>query len=121
MLPLPMAGRIASPAARIGFVFTRRGVVPEACSTWFLPRLVGPSQAAEWVLTGRVFDGEEARAGGLVSRVVAPEALLPTARALALQIARNTSALALALARQMLCCPLGADPPLDAHPPSPPA
>src|SRR5437867_666574 len=82
-LTLPMDVRIASTAARIGFVFTRRGVVPEACSTWFLPRLVGPSQAAEWVLTGRVFDGEEARAGGLVSRVVAPEALLPTARELA--------------------------------------
>src|SRR2546428_6429267 len=115
MLPLPMAGRIASPAARIGFVFTRRGVVPEACSTWFLPRLVGPSQAAEWVLTGRVFDGEEARAGGLVSRVVAPEALLPTARELALEIARNTSAVAVALARQMLWRLLGADHPLEAH------
>src|SRR5439155_7498558 len=97
------------------FVFTRRGVVPEACSTWFLPRLVGPSQAAEWVLTGRVFDGEEARAGGLVSRVVAPEALLPTARELALEIARNTSAVAVALARQMLLRLLGADHPIDAH------
>src|SRR5205823_1212424 len=84
-MTLAMDVRIASTAARIGFVFARRGVVPEACSTWFLPRIVGPSQAAEWVLTGRVFDGEEARAGGLVSRVVAPEALLPTARELALE------------------------------------
>src|SRR5437867_2553653 len=114
-LTLPMDIRIASTAARIGFVFTRRGVVPEACSTWFLPRLVGPSQAAEWVLTGRVFDGEEARAGGLVSRVVAPEALLPTARELALEIARNTSAVAVALARQMLWRLLGADHPMEAH------
>src|SRR2546427_2505826 len=114
-LTLPMDVRIASTAARIGFVFTRRGVVPEACSTWFLPRLVGPSQAAEWVLTGRVFDGEEGRAGGLVSRVVAPEALLPTARELALEIARNTSAVAVALARQMLWRLLGADHPLEAH------
>ena len=114
-LTLPMDVRIASTAARIGFVFTRRGVVPEACSTWFLPRLVGPSQAAEWVLTGRVFDGEEARAGGLVSRVVAPEALLPTARELALEIARNTSAVAVALARQMLWRLLGADHPMEAH------
>src|SRR2546421_4735299 len=114
-LTLPMDVRIASTAARIGFVFTRRGVVPEACSTWFLPRLVGPSQAAEWVLTGRVFDGEEARAGGLVSRVVTPEALLPTARELALEIARNTSAVAVALARQMPWRLLGADHPMEAH------
>jgi enoyl-CoA hydratase/carnithine racemase len=114
-LTLPMDIRIASTAARIGFVFTRRGVVPEACSTWFLPRLVGTSRAAEWVLTGRVFDAEEARAGGLVSRVVAPEALLPTARELALEIARNTSAVAVALARQLLWRQLGADHPIEAH------
>jgi enoyl-CoA hydratase/carnithine racemase len=82
-LTLPMDIRIASSAARMGFVFARRGVVPEACSTWFLPRLVGISQAAEWVYTGRVFSAEEALAGGLVSRVVEPDALLPTARELA--------------------------------------
>src|SRR2546428_3963173 len=76
-LTLPMDVRIASTAARIGFVFTRRGVVPEACSTWFLPRLVGPSQAAEWVLTGRVFDGEQARAGRLQGCGVAADALPP--------------------------------------------
>jgi enoyl-CoA hydratase/carnithine racemase len=114
-LTLPMDVRIASTAARIGFVFVRRGVVPEAASTWFLPRLVGPSRAAEWVLTGRVFDAQEAHAGGLVSRVVAPEALLPTARELALEIARNTSAVAVALARQMLWRMLGADHPMEAH------
>ena len=73
-MTLPMDIRIASIAARIGFVFARRGVVPEACSTWFLPRLVGhAAQAAEWVYTGRVFAAEEALAGGLVSRVVPPE------------------------------------------------
>jgi enoyl-CoA hydratase/carnithine racemase len=114
-LTLPMDVRIASSAARLGFVFARRGVVPEACSTWFLPRLVGIAQAAEWVYTGRVFDAEEARAGGLVSRVVAPEALLPAARALAREIADNTSAVSVALARQMLWKLLGADHPMAAH------
>ena len=114
-MTLPMDVRIASSAARIGFVFARRGVVPEACSTWFLPRLVGISQAAEWVYTGRVFSAQEAQAGGLVSRVVAPDALLPVARALALEIARNTSAVSVALARQMMWRLLGADHPMAAH------
>jgi len=114
-LTLPMDVRIASTAARIGFVFTRRGIVPEACSTWFLPRLVGIAQAAEWIYSGRVFSAEEARAGGLVSRVVAPEALLPTARELALEIAQHTSAVSVALARQMLWRLLGADHPMEAH------
>src|SRR5439155_160256 len=82
-MTLPMDVRIAASGARIGFVFARRGIVAEACSSWFLPRVVGISRAAEWVLTGRVFPAEEALAGGLVSRVVAPEALLDTARALA--------------------------------------
>src|SRR5207244_10941106 len=82
-MTLPMDIRIASTAARLGFVFARRGVVPEACSTWFLPRLVGMSQAAEWVYTGRVFSAEEALAGRLVSRVVAPGARLPAGRAVA--------------------------------------
>jgi len=107
--------RIASTAARIGFVFARRGVVPEACSTWFLPRLVGMSQAAEWALTGRVFSAEEALAGRLVSRVVAPDALLATARELAAEIADNTSAVSVALIRQMLWKLLGADHPREAH------
>jgi enoyl-CoA hydratase/carnithine racemase len=114
-MTLPMDIRIASSAARMGFVFARRGVVPEACSTWFLPRLVGMQRAAEWVYTGRVFDAEEARAGGLVSRVVAPEALLPTVRALAREIADNTSAVSVALARQMMWKLLGADHPMEGH------
>jgi enoyl-CoA hydratase/carnithine racemase len=114
-LTLAMDVRIASTAAKIGFVFARRGVVPEACSTWFLPRLVGIAQAAEWAYTGRVFSPEEALAGGLVSRVVAPDALLPAARALALEIAQTTSAVSVALIRQMLWRMLGADHPREAH------
>jgi enoyl-CoA hydratase/carnithine racemase len=114
-LTLPMDVRLASTAARLGFVFARRGVVPEACSTWFLPRLVGMSQAAEWVLTGRVFSAQEALAGRLVSRVVVPEALLPTARELAREIADHTSAISVALARQMMWRLLGADHPAEAH------
>jgi enoyl-CoA hydratase/carnithine racemase len=114
-MTLAMDVRLASSTARLGFVFARRGVVPEACSTWFLPRLVGIAQAAEWVYTGRVFSAEEARAGGLVSRVVAPEALLPAARELAGEIADNTSAVSVALIRQMLWRMLGADHPREAH------
>jgi enoyl-CoA hydratase/carnithine racemase len=114
-MTLAMDVRIASTAARMGFVFSRRGVVPEAASTWFLPRLVGIAQAAEWTYTGRVFGAEEAKAGGLVSRVVAPEALLPAARALALEIAQNTSAVSVALIRQMLWKLLGASHPREAH------
>jgi len=114
-LTLAMDVRLASTAAKIGFVFSRRGVVPEACSTWFLPRLVGIARAAEWTYSGRVFSAEEAQAGGLVSRVVAPEALLPAARELALDVARNTSAVSVALIRQMLWRMLGADHPREAH------
>lgn len=114
-LTLPMDVRLASADARIGFVFARRGVVPEACSTWFLPRLVGIQQAAEWVYTGRVFDAREALAGGLVSRVLPPAELLPTARALAREIAENSSAISVALSRQMMWKLLGADHPMEAH------
>ena len=114
-LTLAMDIRLASSAARLGFVFARRGVVPEACSTWFLPRLVGIAQAAEWAYTGRVFSAEEARAGGLVSRVVAPDALLATASELAREIADNTSAVSVALIRQMLWRMLGANHPMEAH------
>jgi enoyl-CoA hydratase/carnithine racemase len=114
-MTLAMDVRLASTAARLGFVFTRRGVVPEACSTWFLPRLVGISRAAEWMYTGRVFDAEEARAGGLVSRVLPPAELLPAARALAREIADHTSAVSVALARQMMWKLLGADHPMAAH------
>lgn len=114
-MTLPMDIRIASSTARMGFVFSRRGVVPEAASTWFLPRVVGINQAAEWVYTGRVFPAAEALAGGLVSRVVEPDALLPTARALAREIADNTSAVSVALARQMMWTLLGADHPMAGH------
>ena len=114
-MTLPMDIRIASSAAKFGFVFARRGIVPEACSSWFLPKVVGVSRAAEWLYTGRVFGAEEALAGGLVSRVVPPEALLPAARALAREIADNTSAVAVALSRQMLWRMAGADHPMEAH------
>ncbi|HYR95244.1 MAG TPA: crotonase/enoyl-CoA hydratase family protein [Candidatus Binatus sp.] len=114
-MTLPMDIRIASSAARMGFVFARRGIVPEACSSWFLPRAVGIGRAAEWVMTGRVFPAEEALAAGLVSRVVAPEALLDTARGLAREIADNTSPLSVALSRQLLWRMLGADHPMEAH------
>lgn len=114
-MTLPMDIRIASSQARMGFVFARRGIVPEACSSWFLPRLVGIQQAAEWVYTGRVFSAEEAEAGRLVSRVVAPEDLLSEARELALEIAENTSAMSVALSRQLMWTMLGADHPMEAH------
>jgi enoyl-CoA hydratase/carnithine racemase len=114
-MTLPTDIRIASGAARMGFVFARRGIVPEACSSWFLPRVVGISQAAEWVYTGRIFGAEEALAGRLVSRVVAPDELLDTARQIATEIASNSSAVSVALSRQMLWRMLGAEHPMDAH------
>lgn len=114
-MTLPMDVRIASEAARFGFVFCRRGIVPEAASSWFLPRVVGISRAMEWVATGRVFPAQEALAGGLVSRVVAPGELLPVAHGIAREIADHTSAVSVALARQMLWRMLGADHPMEAH------
>jgi enoyl-CoA hydratase/carnithine racemase len=112
---LPMDVRIASEKARFGFVFARRGIVPEACSSWFLPRVVGISQAMEWVATGRVFSAAEALAGGLVSRVVPHDELLSAARALAEEIAQNTSAVSIALSRQLMWKMLEADHPMEAH------
>ena len=114
-MTLPTDVRLASTAARMGFVFARRGIVPEACSSWFLPRVVGISRAAEWVYTGRIFSAEEALAGGLVSRIVPPADLLATARGLAREIADNTSAVSVALSRQLLWRMLGADHPMEAH------
>jgi len=111
----PMDVRIASERARFGFVFARRGIVPEACSSWFLPRVVGISQAMEWVATGRIFSAEEALAGRLVSRVLPHDQLLPAARSLAAEIVENTSAVSVALSRQMLWKMLGADHPMAAH------
>jgi enoyl-CoA hydratase/carnithine racemase len=114
-MTLPMDVRIASSAARFGFVFARRGIVPEACSSWFLPRVVGVSQALEWTYTGRVFDAQEALDGRLVRRIVEPQALLPTAVALAREIADNTSAVSIALTRGLMWRMLGADHPMEAH------
>jgi len=114
-MTLPMDIRIASTAARMGFVFARRGIVPEACSSWFLPRVVGISKAAEWVYTGRVFGAEEALEARLVSKLVAPDQLLPAANAIAREIADNTSAVSVTLSRQLLWRMLGADHPMEAH------
>jgi enoyl-CoA hydratase/carnithine racemase len=114
-MTLPMDIRLASETAKIGFVFARRGIVPEACSSWFLPRLVGISQAAEWCYTGRVFGADEALRGGLVRSVHAPDDLLPAARAIAAEIAEHTSPVSVALTRQMLWRMLGADHPMEAH------
>jgi enoyl-CoA hydratase/carnithine racemase len=114
-MTLPMDIRLASETARFGFVFARRGIVPEACSSWFLPRVVGINTALEWTMTGRVFDAPEALAGGLVRSVHAPDDLLPAAYALAREIADNTSAVSVAMTRQMLWRMLGEDHPMAAH------
>jgi enoyl-CoA hydratase/carnithine racemase len=114
-LTLPMDVRIAGASSRFGFPFVRRGITPEAGSGWFLPRIVGISQAMEWVATGRIFDAEEALRGRLVSRVVPDEELLPAARALARDIVENTSGVAVAAARQLLWSMLGAPSPWDSH------
>ena len=114
-MTLPADIRIAADTARFGFVFARRGLVPEAASSWFLPRIVGISQAMEWVATGRVFDAAEALAGRLVSRVVPAAELMPAARALADEIAANTSAVSVTLSRRMLWSMLGQPTPWDAH------
>ena len=94
--------RIASTDAKVGFVFARRGLVPEAGSAWFLPRLVGLDQSLRWCLSGRIFGADEAKAGGLVSEVLAPDQLLARAREIALEIAENTAPVSVALTRHML-------------------
>ncbi len=114
-MTLPMDVRIAAEGAKIGFVFARRGIVPEACSSWFLPRLVGISQAMEWVATGRVFTAEEALAGGLVRSVHPVDDVLPAARALASEIASEAAPVSVALARQLMWTMLGASHPMEAH------
>jgi enoyl-CoA hydratase/carnithine racemase len=101
-LTLPMDIRIAADTAKFGFVFARRGLVPEAGSAWFLPRLVGLPQALRWCLDGALFDAAEALRGGLVSEVVPADALLPRARAIARSIADNTAPISVAITRQML-------------------
>ncbi len=114
-MTLPMDIRLASEAARFGFVFARRGIVPEACSSWFLPRVVGISQAAEWVYTGRVFGAAEAFGARLVRSVHPAEELLASARAIATEIVENTSPVSVALSRQMLWRMMGAAHPMEAH------
>lgn len=112
---LPMDVRLAADNAKFGFLFARRGLPPEAASSWFLPRLVGISRAIEWVATGRLFGAEEAHAGGLVRSIHRPDDLLTAARALAHEMADGTAPVAVALARQMMWRMLGADHPMEAH------
>jgi len=114
-MTLPMDIRLAVADAKIGFVFARRGLVPEACSSWFLPRVVGIGKAAEWVYTGRVFTAQEGKDAGLIHYLCAPDELLPKAREIAGEIADNTSAISVALSRNMLWKMLGADHPMEAH------
>jgi len=114
-MTLPMDIRLCSTKAKFGFVFARRGIVPEACSSYFLPRVVGISQALEWCYSGRVFLGDEALAGGLVRSVHQPDDLLAAAKVIAREIADNTSAVSVTLIRQMMWKMLGADHPMEAH------
>ena len=114
-MTLPMDIRLASTSARMGFVFARRGIVPEACSSYFLPRLVGVSPALAWAYSGRVFEADEALAGGLVRSLHEPDDLLTTARAIAAEIAENTSAISVSMIRHMMWRMLGADHPMEAH------
>jgi enoyl-CoA hydratase/carnithine racemase len=112
---LPMDFRLASESARFGFVFAQRGIVPEAASSWFLPRLVGIGQALDWCYSGRVFGAEEALKGGLVRSLHAPDDLLSAARALALDLTAHSAPVSVAMTRRMLWSMLGAQHPMDAH------
>ena len=112
-MTLPMDVRIAAKGAKIGFIFARRGLVPEAGSAWFLPKLVGLPQALRWCLSGRIFEADEAKAGGLVSEFVEPAELLDRANEIAREMTAETSAVAIALTRQMLWRFAGAPSPLE--------
>ena len=114
-MTLPMDIRLASDKARFGFVFARRGLVPEAASSWFLPRIVGISKALEWTYSGRVFPAQEALEGGLVRSIHAEEDLLNIAKDLASEIIENTSPVSISMTRHMLWKMLGADHPMEAH------
>jgi enoyl-CoA hydratase/carnithine racemase len=114
-MTLPMDVRLAASGAKIGFVFTRRGIVPEAASSWFLPRIVGISQAMEWAATGRVFTADEALAGGLVRSVHPADEVVAAARALAAEIVENTAPVSVALARRLMWDGLGMAHPMEAH------
>jgi enoyl-CoA hydratase/carnithine racemase len=114
-MTLPMDVRLIAAGAKVGFVFTRRGIVPEACSSWFLPRIVGISQAMEWCATGRVFDAEEAHHGGLVRSVHPADEVVGAARSLAREIADHAAPVSVAMARRLLWDMLGASHPHEAH------
>lgn len=114
-MQLAMDIRLASENARYGFVFARRGIVPEACSSWFLPKLVGISQALEWCYTGRIFDAEEARNGGLIKDIYSLSELIDAARGLAREIADNTSAVSVAMTRAMMWRLPSGSHPMEAH------
>ena len=114
-MTLPMDIRLASTNAKFGFVFARRGIVPEACSSYFLPRVVGISKALEWCYSGKVFPASEAMEGGLLRSLHEPEDLLVEARKIAAEIADNTSAVSITLVRHMMWKMLGADHPMEAH------
>ena len=114
-MQLPMDMRIASDNARFGFVFARRGIVPEACSSWFLPRIVGISQALQWCYSGEVFGAEEALRGGLISEIVPQADLLARAKEVALQMTQMSSPVSVSMTRQMMWRMLGADHPMEAH------
>jgi enoyl-CoA hydratase/carnithine racemase len=114
-MTLPFDFRLCSHKARFGFVFTQRGIVPESCSMYFLPRIVGMQWALEWTLTGDLFDAQEALRAGFVRSVHAPEDLLPAARELARRIASKTSAVSIAIARQMMWRSSALDHPMQAH------
>lgn len=114
-MQLPMDVRIASEKAKFGFVFSQRGVTLESCASWFLPRLVGLPKALEWSFSGKVFGAEEALNGGLISEIVAPDALLDRAKEIARGFISNTSAMSVAVNRQLLWRMMGADHPMEAH------
>ncbi|MDF2900968.1 MAG: Enoyl-CoA hydratase/isomerase, partial [Phenylobacterium sp.] len=114
-MQLPMDIRLASTEARFGLVFARRGLNPEAASSWFLPRLVGVQTALEWCYTGRIFSAQEAMERGLVRSLHAPDELLPAAKALAREIVENTAPVSIAITRQLIWRMAGAPHPMDAH------
>lgn len=114
-MTLPMDLRIAAQEARFAFPFTRRGITPESCSSWFLPRLVGISRALDWMISGRTFGAEEALAAGLVRKVLPADQLLPTARRMAIELTAGTSPVSVALVRRLLWSMLAAEGPEAAH------
>ena len=114
-MTLPMDIRIATSTSKFGFVFTRRGIAPEACSGWFLPKIVGISKALEWTMSGKIITADEALIGGLVNEVVSPLDLLPTAKAIAKEIVENASSVSVALTRQLMWKMLGVPHPLESH------